>query len=57
MNLTSGPADDSYSPAWSANGGGVAFGRGANMENPGVWVRYNDGRIVRLFGGYDPAWY
>ena len=54
---TSGQADDSYSPSWSPNGQQIAFGRGQDMENPGVWVMNADGsRQQRLFGGFDPAW-
>jgi hypothetical protein len=56
-NLTSGPTDDSYSPTWSPNGKQIAFGRGEDMENPGVWVMNADGsHQSRVFGGFDPAW-
>ena len=55
--LTTGQTDDSYTPAWSPDAKRLAFGRGQDMENPGVWVMNADGsHQTLLFGGYDPAW-
>jgi hypothetical protein len=56
-DLTTGPSDDSYTPAWSPDAKQIAFGRGVNMESPGVWVMDAGGtNQVRLTGGYHPDW-
>jgi Tol biopolymer transport system component len=56
-DLTAGQADDSYTPVWSPDAQQIAFGRGVNMENPGVWVMDADGtNQLRLAGGYHPSW-
>ena len=56
-DLTTGQSDDSYTPAWSPDAKQIAFGRGVNMESPGVWVMDADGtNQLRLAGGYHPSW-
>jgi Tol biopolymer transport system component len=44
-NLTAGATDYSFSPAWSPDGGKIAFARMSHeeSENSGIWVMNSDG--------------
>jgi TolB protein len=58
QNLTNSSADE-FSPAWSPDGGRIAFTRGL-VDEAQVWVMAADGSgaasLTQSAGGSDPAW-